>query len=691
MKNLILTVIITLCTITTFAQPAQYTPMTAAGYQMKRLKVDSTLHLPSFCGVPTIRGSVAKDGALAIDTCGTLLYMWTRLGGWDTINVSGGGSQNLQSVLNTGNTSLNKDISLYGKSTANQVYISGMDNNFMPFIALGDSIGGGIYQYTYPKATIEFINKYMSQKLKGQDSTRSIIYLPVQTIDATDTLAKLSDVRAVSTTPTLQQVTTQGAVSTNNITVNGLTLGSLVSGLDFTGNTNQLIISNRGTSDNLLEINYGATGSLKFGGGTYPYVELINNPDNNVGLQVPSTGGTIPISVNGYTANIAGNITIPAGGNDTTKVPYTGATKNVNIGTHDLFTNKVYLYDESNDNYGSIHYTDGDFHVEDADNHKLLVIEDGFMQLHLNDTIQSNIFTTSLTQVRNHTLPDKSGTFALTSDTVSLSNRINLKLNSTDTASLSNRINLKLNTTDTASLSNRINLKLNTTDTASLSNRINLKLNTTDTASLSNRINLKLNTADTSSLSNRINLKLNFTDTASLSNRINLKLNIADTSALQRKSISAYTILANKTSATANVTAQAFRDTSGVYDGTITWTGTTAPSGTTNHTYRLTQVGKCVTINISLLYATNGLAISKLTATLPSNAPTPVQPTGLTSALQNIYVANGQYITSTNTTANTILRSTLRNNTANNGFEFLIEGVSNTVAQVNIICQYWTN
>jgi len=44
-------------------------------------------------------------------------------------------------------------------------------------------------------------------------------------------------------------------------------------------------------------------------------------------------------------------------------------------------------------------------------------------------------------------------------DTVSLSNRINTKLNSTDTASLSNRINLKLNATDTASLSNRINAK----------------------------------------------------------------------------------------------------------------------------------------------------------------------------------------------------------------------------------------
>lgn len=49
-----------------------------------------------------------------------------------------------------------------------------------------------------------------------------------------------------------------------------------------------------------------------------------------------------------------------------------------------------------------------------------------------------------------------------------------------DTASLSNRINLKLNSSDTASLSTRINTKLNSSDTASLSNRINLKVNSND-------------------------------------------------------------------------------------------------------------------------------------------------------------------------------------------------------------------
>jgi hypothetical protein len=97
-------------------------------------------------------------------------------------------------------------------------------------------------------------------------------------------------------------------------------------------------------------------------------------------------------------------------------VPYTGANDDVNIGNNDLYTKKVFLFDEVNDNYGSIHYADGDLHIEDADGHKLLVIEDGFMQLHLSDTIQSNLFTTNLTQNRDHYLPDNSGTIALTSD-----------------------------------------------------------------------------------------------------------------------------------------------------------------------------------------------------------------------------------------------------------------------------------
>jgi len=131
------------------------------------------------------------------------------------------------------------------------------------------------------------------------------------------------------------------------------------------------------------------------------------------------------------------------------------------------------------------------------------------------------------------------------SDTVSLSSRIDKKLNNTDTLFLSNRINAKLNSIDTTSLSNRINDKLNTADTLLISARINTKLaiadtllmlknyarrnELLDTTSLSTRIDKKLTNTDTLLLSNRINAKLSSVDTASLSNRIDSKLNTADT------------------------------------------------------------------------------------------------------------------------------------------------------------------
>ncbi len=134
----ILTIIITLCTITTFAQPAQYTPMTAAGYQMKRLKVDSTLHLPSFCGTPTIRGSVAKEGALAIDTCGGFLYMWTRAAGWDTVNTSGGSGGSSTDTTSLSNRINKKIDSLRRSRDSVYAFINGTK-----VFQFKDSVGSG--------------------------------------------------------------------------------------------------------------------------------------------------------------------------------------------------------------------------------------------------------------------------------------------------------------------------------------------------------------------------------------------------------------------------------------------------------------------------------------------------------------------------------------------------------------------
>jgi hypothetical protein len=154
------------------------------------------------------------------------------------------------------------------------------------------------------------------------------------------------------------------------------------------------------------------------GGGSSTWGSITGTLSNQTDLQTAldakaNTSSLATVATSGSYNDLTNKPTIPS---ITGLVPYTGATQDLDLGTHDLYTNKVYLLDEPNENHASIHYTDGDFHIEDADGHKLLVIEDGFIQLHLTDTIQSNLFTSNLTQTRDHYLPNASGTIALTSD-----------------------------------------------------------------------------------------------------------------------------------------------------------------------------------------------------------------------------------------------------------------------------------
>jgi hypothetical protein len=189
---------------------------------------------------------------------------------------------------------------------------------------------------------------------------------------------------------------------------------------------------------------------------------------------------------------------------------------------------------------------------------------------------------------------------------------------------------------------------------------------------------------------NLVNTKLNSADTASLSNRINLKLNIADTSIFDRKSLSAYTIMANNTSATANATAQYFKDTSGTYTGTITWNGTAPTSGT--FSYRWTRIGKMVNINIALVYANAGTTNTQVVVTLPADAPTPAKPAGLTSASNMLYPCTFNVnITNQSTLTTNTMRSMLRSNSGNNGFEFFAQFASSASVNAFVTCTYFTD
>jgi hypothetical protein len=103
-------------------------------------------------------------------------------------------------------------------------------------------------------------------------------------------------------------------------------------------------------------------------------------------------------------------------------------------------------------------------------------------------------------------------------------------------------------------------------------------------------------------------------------------------------SIGAYKILANNTNASAVPTEQVFKDiTEKTLSNTnIVWTGTTAPSGTSNHTYRWSQVGRLVTLRVNLIYTTaaNGVTMVSIPFDNMSDLPVPATVTG--------FIANGE-------------------------------------------------
>jgi len=548
---------------------------------MKRLKVDSTLHLPSFCGVPTLRGSLAKEGALAIDTCGALLYMWTRSGGWDTINVSGGGGG-----IDTTNKFVNSITRTSGKDSI--IYFIG-GNRFAIKDSVGSAGGGSVAVDTifrtlgkdsifYKKNGITYaIKDSVGNAGAGGGGGGKIYYfnggVNLGTFGGI-TMYELGDTAITGTAANFTRATT-GNIANFITDVNKPGLLQIPAGVW----TIDAFLSETGGGSNHAQI-YAKlekwNGSTITDIATSPVEEITNG--NVIDLY------TYAISVPTTTLSATDRIIIQF------------YIQNTNGKTVTLYTQNGYV--------GEVHTT----------------------------------FTTGIGALNGLTIPSQ--TFAVGTS-------------GTDFGISS----------------------------ASSTHTFNLP-----TASATNRG--ALSTSDWSTF----NGKLGASDTISLSNRINGKLTIADTSALQRKSIPSYSILANNTAAAANVTAQQFRDTSGTYSGTITWTGTTAPSGATNHSYRLTQVGKCVTIHIALVYATNGATLTAVQMTLPAGAPTPVQPAGLTGSIFNMYPVSSQIVSSVNQLIlGSQSRGFLRNNTAANGFEIFITFATSGVGQVGVTLQYWTN
>jgi hypothetical protein len=164
-----------------------------------------------------------------------------------------------------------------------------------------------------------------------------------------------------------------------------------------------------------------------------------------------------------------------------------------------------------------------------------------------------------------------------------------------------------------------------------------------------------------------------------------------DLSGLALKSMGAYSMRVNNTNATANATETNYQAMGkSAYSSSITWTGTTAPSGTTNHNYDWQRIGNIVFYSISLVYATQGTSLTAVQMAMPSDMPNPIKLDGLSSASNVLYEAVGKIGASESNVSTGAVEAVLRANSGNTGFEFYIASVAVNAKVVRISGHYFT-
>lgn len=556
----------------------QYTPMTAAGYQMKRIKADSTLHIPSFCGVPSILNSTAKQGALAMDTCAGLLYMWTRANGWDTVNTSGGGgSTDTTSLSNRINAKLSiSDSSIYYTKFRSDTSRANIYTAINSKLNLSDST---IYQTKFRSDTAR-TNTYIAinSKLNKSDTANAFLISVSQPNDSS-----LTFVKGTTSTNYIIRASTSGSATRLVTTVYNNTGTTIPKG-------SVVYISGRHSSN-------------------LPTIALaVGNNEENSYKTFALVESDIPTSNSG--------VVIQAG----------------NIGNLNLPTST---------------YTDGDI-------------------VYLSPTVPGGI-----------TITKPLAPFHI------------CKLGSVTRAHPTfGSIEVKIENGWQMDEMSDVQIPLYPNDSTLLQySRVDSLWHA---VSVTNAIGNKyLKPSDSTIFQTKFRSDTARTNTYSA---IASKIGTSDTSVFQRKSIAAYSFMANNTNASANATSFTFREQpSQTLSTGITWNGT-PPSGTTNHQYRWFQVGNLVTFYATLLYGTVGVNNTQLTLVLPSDLPTPFSPTGLTSANNMLYYGSASIMASATTIITASRQCMLRRNTANTGYEIIVtQSGAVGVTYASITIQYFTN
>jgi len=489
MKRIFLIVFIILFAFIGKSQVYQVMPQ--YGYDVKRMKFDSTLQIPTFCGVPTLRSNILNKAAIAYDSCNKRFYFYDpALAVWDTI-MGGGSSLDttslsnrinakadsniaLQKVLNNGNIAYNEEIDLYDTTNGKyrELYLTPNSGN-IPLIGMVDTSDRYLVLQTssaYNTPSIYFQNKAKTQYLLQQDSIGGYVFLPTQS-GGLDTLATSKDVRNSSfdSTSLSNRINTKLTASdttghwVNNIT---RTLGK-DSIIYYIGSTRYAIKDSIGV------------GNGRFGNDTATIVmaKIHNNSGSTltngevVYLATSGTNADVPSvmrannKADSTSANTFGFVTGSISNNDTGYIILSGKIEKLNTAA---FSNGDIIYLDSISGKWTKSKPKAPYHLvylgvvikANAGNGSIFVkCQNGYELDEIHDVQINSISNNQIIVYSDTQKVWKNRSAYSVIDTSGLSGRINLKLSISDTASM---LSSFVHYQDTASLSTRINAKQNT-------------------------------------------------------------------------------------------------------------------------------------------------------------------------------------------------------------------------------------
>jgi len=550
-----------------------YQEMPQYGYRANRMAFDSTLQIPTVCGVPTLKSvvSVNKKSAIAFDSCNNKFYTYnpkTQI--WSIVSGSSTASP-LQDVLTAGHDYLDDygdTLRLYeyknvdgidriyplryidnGEASPSNIllqdmYVSNQNSelkmgNFGNFestyLTLNTNELNLVKQYGtgYRELQLDYdgLKLYKDENyftnlnfLNSNNNANYEVHMPIQIENANDTLTTLQRFR----------------LDTANKWVNNITR---TSGKDsiifFIGSTRYAIKDSVGTNPAPVGY-YGAfqdNTSQTAASINTAYAVKLNTTDLTNGVSVVNDGSSNPTRItlaNTGIYNIQFSLQLEKTGGSGNMIADIWIRKNgVDIPST---TGKVVLTGSANASP-----------VIAAWNYVLNLVAGDYVQL-MWATSNTNVEIVAAAATSPHpaipsailTVTQQSGIMAGTGITAinSLTGAAQTMVTGTDSTDfriVSTGTTHKFNL-PTASATNRgalssadwttFNNKLNISDTSTMLSKY---LRKTDTASLSNRIDLRVKYTDTATMLTPYLRKI---DTTSLSNRINLKLNIADTSSM---------------------------------------------------------------------------------------------------------------------------------------------------------------